>query len=489
MLSLLRTGFRNSKIPVPIANDFSLGFRGMTTGVVNLLQPANLNINVASDNFSVSGWLKHGNDLAFQRCILSKARMNGGDVSLFVGVLDTTGAIYVLAGGGQTTSGGNVADGLWHHWCVTGAGGQIRLYLDGVQVGSTFTAGASVNSDSDWLIGGARYDNNADVSYPYKGQQNEITFWNVTLTPAQVLELRNAGVPINPTTHSRNAALTHWYQCGANDVIPTITDQVGGSNGTINTPDQVQLYKDSPTFTSTVLDNLSTGFARDLAFDATAYGGSGDWSASAGGWTGVLSGTPTRQVTSLFAGRYEITTAGNTWFRLADDAAHAIKSNTAVTYCLRMYTGALNGSGGFYAGYDAQGTVADLQIYNLFYAEDAAARIRQAGGSDYLICENHVSAHANKYVTVHVVVDIPNTTLKVYVNGSLISSDTVPDGSFTAATTAPFGILGNGYLSSGGFNSTASGQAVMEVVRYQQVLTDNEIARQVSIFNALKGYL
>jgi hypothetical protein len=472
----------------PANNDYSMGFRG-GSGAIVLGQPADFDIEPDADDFTVNAWVRYRTGTAFQRCIFSKARMNGGAVTIFVGVADTTGAAYVLCGGGENTSGGDVSDGDWHMVTVTGAAGSIKLYVDGSQVGSTFSAGTAQNTTDDWLIGGARYDNNTDISYPLIGQVNEFSMWTVCLTGGQVAELYNGGVPIDVTSHSQGASAPHYYHCGVGDVIPTITDQVGSQDASIQMPSQVYLFKDSPTHTASALDALSTGFSRDLFFDATSYAGSGDWSADAGGWTGVVSGTPVRQVTSQFSGLYEVTTAGSTWFRLGDHADHAITSSTAVTYCIRMYTGAENGTGGFYLGYDAGSTVADLQVYNFFYDKDAAARIRQASGTDYLTCESHDVQNQNKYITVHVVVDIPNTTLKVYVNGGLVISDSTPTGSFTTATTAPLGILGNAYLGAGGFNSGASGQAIMQVVRYRQVLTDNEIAQQAAVFNALKGYV
>lgn len=477
----------------PINNSFSFGFRGVepTGGHINIGQPADLDFDVANDNFTVSVWVKYGDDLAFQRCIMAKARMDSelGDITLFIGVQATTGEVYCLAGGGENTSGGDISDGEWHLVTVTGAAGSIKLYVDATQVGSTFSSGSEINTESDWVIGGTRYADNVNIGYPYKGWLNEVTFWDVTFTAAHVAQLYNNGVPADPRTHTQAGGLIHWYQCGSDDVIPTITDRIGSDDGTVVNGCQAYLFNDSPSYTPSALDALSTGFSRDLFFDATSYGGSGNWSADAGGWTGVLSGTPTRQESSLFSGHYEVVVGGNSWWRLADHADHAITATTAVTYVVRMYTGALNASGGFYLGYDAQSSVADLQIYNFGYLRDGAARIRQSDGNDYLTAESGAITNQNKYVTIHVVVDMPNTTLKVYVNGGLLISDSTPTGSFTTATTAPLGILGNAYLTSGGFNSTASGQAIMQVVRYKQVLTDDEIARQAAVLNSLKGYL
>ncbi len=376
-------------------------------------------------------------------------------------------------------------------------GGRARLYLDKTQVGAEFAVGSNQNSVADWLIGASRYSNNSDDSYPWKGLIDEPSFWSIAFNPSQVAELYNNGVPIDVRTHSKKAHLLHWYRFGddvVGDIIPTINDQIGSADGTMTNTANVKLRMESPTFFPSSLSALPEDNGCDLHFNATTYGGSGDWLADFGGWTATKLGVPVavRRPTAPFSGCFEVAnTSGSMMYRIANHLSHLITTSTTASYVLRMNSGDENGSGGFYLGYDAEGSNSDFQIYNLFYAEDAAARIRRSNGSEfYLGAENHVSAHANKYITVHAVVDMPNTSIKVYVNGGLIAEDNSPDGSFSAGSDAPLGIFGTAKVSSAtGDASTATNQSIMEVARYQKLLTPNEIARQTAEFNALKGWL
>ena len=313
----------------------------------------------------------------------------------------------------------------------------------------------------------------------------------------QVGELYNSGTPIDPRTHSRSSNLIHWYRFGddlVGDLIPTIKDQVGSSNGTMTNTANIKLRKQSTTFTPISLNTLPEDNNCDLHFNATSYGGSGNWTADLGGWTGVLLGSnpPVRRPSSQFPSNYEIAnTSGSLMYRIANSISNLVSTSTTASYVMRINTGDELGNGGFYGGYDGEGAHSDFQMYNLFYSEDAGARIRNANNSgDYLAAEVHSSQHPNKYITVHAIINMPATTLQVYVNGGLIATANSPAGTFSASTDAPFGIFGTAKISFvGGDASSATNQSIMEVARYQKLLTANDIARQVAEFNALKGYL
>lgn len=291
--------------------------------------------------------------------------------------------------------------------------------------------------------------------------------------------------------------LLHWYRFGddiVGDIIPTINDQIGSADGTMTNTANLKLRMESPTYFPSSLSSLPENNGCDLHFNANSYAGSGNWSADFGGWTANKLGVTlaVRRPTVPFSGCFEVAnTSGSIMYRIANSISHLVTTTTTASYVMRMNTGDENGSGGFYLGYDAEGVNSDFQMYNLFYAEDAAARIRKNDASgDYLSGEAHVSQHPNKYVTVHAVIDMPNTRLQVYVNGGLICDTNSTSGIFSAGSDAPLGIFGTAKVSTAtGDASTATNQSIMEVARYQKLLTANEIARQTAEFNALKGWL
>ncbi len=450
-------------------------------------QPANLNVTPSSGTISFSAWFQRGEAADGQKAIIARARMDGGDVSFFMGVTADEG-IYVLAGGGENTSGGDISDHGWHLATFTLAGGTGRLYLDDTLVGSPFAVGSDVNSGDDWTIGAARWDSNSTSSYEYIGQIDEVSFWSVQLSAAEVAELYNGGTPLDARTHSRYASLTHYYPMGDGDTWPTLIDVVGGATGTaFNTP-YIRYAEEAPQHNASALSNIDDSDSGvDLYFNATAWDGSGNWTASKGSWTGVKTGSPVKSETSLFSGHYQASCAG--WFRVANDAAHRITGTHS--FRVRMYTGSLNGSGGFFMGYDA--TVfskSNFEIYNFFYDKDWASRLRTADNSaDYLVAESHNSQHANSYIEAVTTINLSSTRIRTYVNGALLAEDTSTTGSYDVHTTAPLGICGIAYSDAGGFNSTAAGQKIMEVARYTRELTAAEIMAMAVQWNGLKGYV
>lgn len=454
-----------------------------------LAKPADLAINVASATFTANAWFKRTTAADFQRCIISKAQMNSGLITLFLGVTADE-KVYVLAGGGNNTSGGDISDHGWHMATVTIGGGNGKLYVDGVQVGVTFAVGTDVNTASDWMVGAARYSDNTDNSYEFIGNIDEVTTWSGTMTAAQVAELYHNGVPLNPTKHSLASSLTHYYPVGDGDSYPTMSDNKASSNGTVTNTWNVKLTKHSPTFTPSSLAFIDESDAAiDMHFKASAWDGSGNWNSSVGLWTGIKTSSPVRSAVSQFTGGHYQTTCGG-WFRVANDALNVVTTTSKFTYIIRMFTGDLNGSGGFYAGYDATAfTKSGFQIYNFFYAEDLGARLRKSDDSgDYLAAEAHTSAHTSKYITAGVTIDMTVPRIRAYVNGSLIASATVSSGAYAVHTSAPLGICGVAYSDASGYVSTAANQKIMEVARWRREFTAAEMASQAAEWNALKGY-
>lgn len=470
-------------------NDYSLeygGSDGQVAGYVTIGQPANLNVTPSSGTFSVSCWFRRGEAPDFQRCLVSRARMNGGNVTLFLGVTNDN-KIYVLCGGGENTSGGDISDQGWHLATFTCTGGQGRLFLDGAQVGSTFSVGSGSNSTDDWMIGAARYNDNTDSSYEYRGQIDEVTFWSSALSLPQVIELYRSGVPVDPTTHTAQASLTHWYRMGDSDTWPTISDNKGTAHGTAQNTPGIRLVERTPTHLPTDFAALTNTNAiwRFNANDWT----SGNWAAAVGAYTGVsdVGSGPTKSDSSFGSGHKQLTV--NRLFRIANAAAHAVSATFVGTFIFRIYTGALDGSGGFFAGYTGGG-FDGAQHYNLFYAKDYAFRLRKSDDSgDRMTVEAHKSQHVNKYVEVAVTIDMNVPRVITYALGSELGRSTTLAGGYSPPATAPFGLGGCAYTDASGFASNANGGQILEAAFYNRVLTPDEIARSAAQFNAVKGYI
>lgn len=199
---------------------------------VSIGQPADLEMTPNADPFTINAWFK-SDTVSEQRFILAKAKMETVDVS-YVLAVNNDGTVYFLCGGGENLSGGTITAGTWHQItlvCKNDSGFKGFLYLDGVLLGST-AVGSGQNTDVDWLIGSARWNDNVGDAYPFDGRVSDVSFWNGALTDAEVAQLRVGSKPRDPTTHPRASILLHWYRMGDGDTYPTITDRKGSANGT-----------------------------------------------------------------------------------------------------------------------------------------------------------------------------------------------------------------------------------------------------------------
>jgi len=203
---------------------------------VDLGEPADITINLAANEITMAAWV-YCTDLTAHRYVLAKARPFFPAVNWIL-ALGSTGNVFGYFGDVAKTTGGlagTVVINTWYHVALTVrniAGTYTgNIWLNGVKQGSDLTAlGTATDAGTTARIGAGRAG--AAAALPYKGNIDEVTFWNVGFTAAELLELYNAGVPKNPTTHSRTATLIHWYRMGDGDTYPTVLDKVGVANGT-----------------------------------------------------------------------------------------------------------------------------------------------------------------------------------------------------------------------------------------------------------------
>jgi hypothetical protein len=88
---------------------------------------------------------------------------------------------------------GTIWDGNWHHIAGTYDGAYVRLYVDGVEVGSgiatTIPIGYGLATDNDLIIG--QYT--GTCSLPFKGDIDEVEIFNRALPASEIQSIYNAG--------------------------------------------------------------------------------------------------------------------------------------------------------------------------------------------------------------------------------------------------------------------------------------------------------
>ena len=152
--------------------------------------------------------------------------------------------------GGTTTLASITAaienDGLWHHVAGTwDSTGKAQIYLDGILQQATGISGTFTGSFTTASIG-----NNADGGGFWIGNIDEVSLFNIELSPTQVTSLYNDGLPFNPQPLDN---LKGYWKMGDGGIVgnpiatfPTIPDETGNNDGTMTNMTSTDFKADVP---------------------------------------------------------------------------------------------------------------------------------------------------------------------------------------------------------------------------------------------------
>lgn len=217
------------------SNSKSVLFDG-TDDYINLGEPANISLTLTSNELTISCWAR-ATDLSAQRYIVAKARPFVPAINYIMAFNDTGYLFGYFGGVGAVTSGVNssVTVNTWYHtvYTVRNVGGTYtgNVWLNSVKQGTDVVVLNGTDAGTTARIGAG--SNAGAAALPFKGNIDEVTFWNVGLTQSEVTALYNAGHPSDPNTQVRAANLIHWYRMGDNDTYPVLTDNKGSVSGTM----------------------------------------------------------------------------------------------------------------------------------------------------------------------------------------------------------------------------------------------------------------
>ncbi len=176
-------------------------------------------------NFSVSMWIKpsvtSGNDLFFN---VGNFANSFGEIAF---QLQSNNLYIKLDGSAYIVSVPYTNTTAWQHLVFVYDGGNsanTKMYINGA-LQSPNTGGvhpSSLNLSGLKTIIGAGYS----VSYPYAGLQDEVSYFNTTLSASDVTTIYNGGVPNDISSLSPLS----WWRCGDGDTAPTLTDNGSASN-------------------------------------------------------------------------------------------------------------------------------------------------------------------------------------------------------------------------------------------------------------------
>lgn len=185
-------------------------------------------------NFTVSLWFNPDNSIAAFGAMFT-VTSTSSVTPLLIQVECNNSSVYFARRDDAETSANIqptafLTPGTYNHIVITKIGDTYTLFLNRVAVTpvtkafTTFTVNAVT-------FGATRRTTTTEY---YSGLIDEATVWNVGMTPAEVVELYNSGVPLNPTQHSKAAALiAHWQFGDIGDTFPIINDRKGANHGTM----------------------------------------------------------------------------------------------------------------------------------------------------------------------------------------------------------------------------------------------------------------
>ncbi len=119
----------------------------------------------------------------------------------------------------------------WHHFAMVYDGNFLRLYHNGIDAGNVLASGTISSTAETFYIGDLLYQT---FHFYHKGKMDEVSLWNVALTPDEVWEIYSCA--IDPAS----AGLLLYYKFdqgvanGNNTGITTLLPTTGSLNGTLH---------------------------------------------------------------------------------------------------------------------------------------------------------------------------------------------------------------------------------------------------------------
>lgn len=135
--------------------------------------PANAAFNFGTGDWTIEFWVKSTNtarcDPAWQNAISTTT----GNWELILNNI-SSGSMEWWEGnfGKISATGTGWNDGNWHHHAITRSGNSVRMFLDGVQKGSTYTTSYTYGSSSVGVVFST--DGQSHTTAPILGQMDEI---------------------------------------------------------------------------------------------------------------------------------------------------------------------------------------------------------------------------------------------------------------------------------------------------------------------------
>lgn len=106
-----------------------------------------------------------------------------------------------------------LSSGVWHHIVATNNGTNTKLYLNGVEVGSSDSSGVSLDVSSSAVARIGTRSHTSPSNY-FNGNISELAFYNKGLSASEVKTLYNGREPYNHKEGVCSSNLQGWWRMG-----------------------------------------------------------------------------------------------------------------------------------------------------------------------------------------------------------------------------------------------------------------------------------
>ncbi|MEO9869622.1 LamG-like jellyroll fold domain-containing protein [Ekhidna sp.] len=207
----------------PISN-FALDFDGTD----DFVQLPNIPLNPNTDNFTVELWAKADAFTGTNNLIVQEDGTGTGRAYLFF-----SGQNLASNQGANTTGTTTLAIDTWYHLAVTFDGSDIRTYIDGVL--EVEAPRVPEGTDGAFRLGISK---NGD--FPLDGQIDEVRIWNFAKDDIQITSQKDERLI------GDEAGLLAYYQLDNGPGSITVTDLVGGPDGSLTNMDENTDWVEGP---------------------------------------------------------------------------------------------------------------------------------------------------------------------------------------------------------------------------------------------------
>jgi len=185
-------------------------------------------LDLTGDEVTLSAWVRL-EALDGEQKVFAKWADAGGQFQYLLSINGSDQIIFAINAGGQSIATGatTMIAGTWCHVAGTYDGSNMRVYLIGVEDGSTAKTGNMSNTTAPVRIGAG--SGGSGTEEPFDGDIGHCAIWD---TPLSASEIKSLSVGINPRNIHRENLL---FYSPLNGQDPEY-DVVGGLDLTVNGP-------------------------------------------------------------------------------------------------------------------------------------------------------------------------------------------------------------------------------------------------------------